>query len=1043
LVDDGRYHLTFAYDGVGNRTRETIHYVNDSLVTVDHDYWYAYDAMNRETVVEGVNSAGVIGINTAQGHQITYDLNGNRTSDFYFGVNPGSQTPAVDESGTPIYSTTPAFVTRHYSYDAQDRLSVADQDGLVLDRRTYDAAGRLVRGGPDGGPQGFFNAFTEGEQVNFYTYDANGRMVRNRAVGSDGTGRFDSSFVYDGVGNTTSHTVSVQNSTPYTNFFTSTYAKFDGTYKEARMDGSSTTLQPGFTVETYDANGNLVSVSDATDGANNRTFVNDVDGKILYRNHGAQSRHQLIVNGQVMGISGDSSVDDGFSLSYRKIGAMGGLPNQPDRYTVQPGDSLESIAQSVWGDSSLWYLIGDANGLAGNDQLRVGQSLVIPARVNGAHNSAEVFRPYDPTRLIGDTQPNLPVPPASGGGGGSCGGFGFIIVMIVTIVVAIYAPYLLPALEGVWGGIAVAAASAAIGSIAGQFVGNLIGVQDGFDWKAVAVAAVTAGITQGLTSGGMLPSGSSTVPTDVALRAAVNTAVNQGVRMLVYPDQHFSWRAVAVSAVAAYAGAEVSNSISAAQMQPLTAGQNFGNTFEREFGSGLVRGMVTNVFSGGRMTPQQLLGDAFGNALGQSLGGYLAAPAAQQRALELAERDLQQREDQRDQAMWNLANQPVRVADSGATMTDAGRNYGDVSFGRPIGPTPESDAMFDALVQGIQNAPSPTGPRIVLDDFGNPVGYNAGNADTASENPQSAGQWIKVERGDTLTGIAGDKEMFGAMILANGVQDPNRIFAGQELFRPNPGEYDRDLALQAADDFYRRNGSTTQVPGEVPAVGQIASNPDPARGLTVYLGGAGNNGAYIPDQVLALQGAGIPGAVEGTFTRGMVLDASEGSLRLRDRWQFDKGMGTWGPYKNELDWSIPNITGIQFPENMTGQFNLVGYSYGSLVAAQSAIYHADQGRYVDNLVLIGSPISAEFLGELRANSNIGNVIVKNLDFNQDTIYAGMPLNEAITSVPRLTRDMAYDSEGAGRGHFYYAPMNQAGVVRRQQLAEELYRLGLR
>jgi nucleoid-associated protein YgaU len=31
-------------------------------------------------------------------------------------------------------------------------------------------------------------------------------------------------------------------------------------------------------------------------------------------------------------------------------------------YTVQAGDTLQSIAQAVWGDSSLWYLIADANG---------------------------------------------------------------------------------------------------------------------------------------------------------------------------------------------------------------------------------------------------------------------------------------------------------------------------------------------------------------------------------------------------------------------------------------------------------------------------------------------------------------------------------------------------------------------------------------------------------------------------------------------------------------------------------------------------------
>ena len=33
-------------------------------------------------------------------------------------------------------------------------------------------------------------------------------------------------------------------------------------------------------------------------------------------------------------------------------------------YLVKNGDTLQSIASSVWGDSAMWYLIADANGLA-------------------------------------------------------------------------------------------------------------------------------------------------------------------------------------------------------------------------------------------------------------------------------------------------------------------------------------------------------------------------------------------------------------------------------------------------------------------------------------------------------------------------------------------------------------------------------------------------------------------------------------------------------------------------------------------------------
>jgi len=212
----------------------------------------------------------------------------------------------------------------------------------------------------------------------------------------------------------------------------------------------------------------------------------------------------------------------------------------------------------------------------------------------------------------------------------------------VTIVVAIYAPYLVPELEGVW----AAAFGAAAGSIAGQFVGNILGIQDGFDWKAVAIAAVTAGLTEGMVGKGGWVADVGTTPAGIAARAAVNTAVNQGLRVIAYRGEHFSWRNVAVSALAAYAGAEVSDSIGIDQYggedswnavrSSGQAGLDFGNTFEREFGSGMMRGMVTAMFSGGRATPQGILTDVFGNALGTALGSYAVATGQQERALERA-----------------------------------------------------------------------------------------------------------------------------------------------------------------------------------------------------------------------------------------------------------------------------------------------------------------------------------------------------------------------------------------------------------------------
>ena len=58
------------------------------------------------------------------------------------------------------------------------------------------------------------------------------------------------------------------------------------------------------------------------------------------------------------------------------------------------------------------------------------------------------------------------------------------------------------------------------------------------------------------------------------------------------------------------------------------------------------------------------------------------------------------------------------------------------------------------------------------------------------------------------------------------------------------------------------------------------------------------------------------------------------------------------------------------------QFNLAGYSYGSVLQAHVALNLANDGQYIDNLILIGSPISddSKLMRQLKGNKNIGNVL---------------------------------------------------------------------
>jgi len=62
---------------------------------------------------------------------------------------------------------------------------------------------------------------------------------------------------------------------------------------------------------------------------------------------------------------------------------------------VQAGDTLQGIAQSAYGDSALWYLVAEANGLSSDADLRVGQTLTIPNSTKRPHLGPKRLRNDD------------------------------------------------------------------------------------------------------------------------------------------------------------------------------------------------------------------------------------------------------------------------------------------------------------------------------------------------------------------------------------------------------------------------------------------------------------------------------------------------------------------------------------------------------------------------------------------------------------------------------------------------------------------------
>ncbi len=701
--------------------------------------WYGYDSLNRLSTV----STGAYGqqqTGTVQKVVPQVDESGNPVLD-------ESGNPITNTVTTPVYSEVAldqshAVTLDVRRYDGANRV-VSSGPVNLPPNGTGVASGTIVSSGNTGPLHASYiealagsNTNQPGSTATTTRYDAAGRVLSQHVVNEvDGTRSYDVSYektvvtgthtvqvqtgtapvldeagapvldesgsavttpvyttqtvtdtaevsTYDAAGNALGYRVT-QNGT--TTDYTFSQALYEG-YQEGGVSAVSSAGSSGSTGEQYDANGFLVGLTDSTQGANNRSFVNDANGHILQKNQQGNLLNQLVVNGQVMGIYGvgtdaitptnsdgnpNYTTQGNFDLGYQPV--TNSYPAAATgQYPVKSGDTLQSIAQSAYGDSQLWYQIAQANGLSGNADLRVGQIINIPTRVGGTHNTANTFAPYDPSKVEGSTSPNLPTPSSDDGGG--CGVIGQVIMIVVAVVVTIYTAGAaagafgavatgtagttagavagteaalgataagtvggtfttgLAAMAGGYGaaGVGAVVVGGAVGSIASQAVGNAIGAQHGFSWDQVALSGLAAGVSAGVgaaASGAPLAAtqGGAGIAAGIG-RAAIGSVVTQGVSVAVGLQDHFSWQQVAASAAGGGVGAAVGEMASSALagsglnagVQGLVAGTV----------AGIASGTTAAVMRGGRVQIAQIAADAFGNALGQSIAeANLPSPA--------------------------------------------------------------------------------------------------------------------------------------------------------------------------------------------------------------------------------------------------------------------------------------------------------------------------------------------------------------------------------------------------------------------------------
>ncbi len=208
--------------------------------------------------------------------------------------------------------------------------------------------------------------------------------------------------------------------------------------------------------------------------------------------------------------------------------------------------------------------------------------------------------------------------------------------------------------------------------------------------------------------------------------------------------------------------------------------------------------------------------------------------------------------------------------------------------------------------------------------------------------------------------------------------------------------------------------------------------PEARRGtldsVTVFLGGAGyedETSVYAQDITRKLAEAGVANAsylpISSYGQVGNILrtlnnrDESSTSMRIPAY-----GMpGAYTTWDNEPSDTVRAIMNKALESR--GERNLIGYSYGSVMASQAALHLAKEGHYVDNLVLIATPIDpgSPLYRDLTNNKNIGRVTL--MPIENDPFSNGIHLSKI----------------GDMNNHFHYIENDQG---QQDALAREISRV---
>jgi LysM repeat protein len=201
-------------------------------------------------------------------------------------------------------------------------------------------------------------------------------------------------FGYDADGNLLGYhitTTANRGQTASTGTLQDTYVLQNGSL----IKGSNGT--GGTNTNTYNDLGELIETVETTGGTTvTNTMAYSAAGQIIQKTTSGQGTGTFMyAEGQGLGSMSNQG-------AFFLLNTSSGFSNSDlgtQTYVVQAGDTLQSLAQNIYGDSNYSYIIASANGLQIDSNLVVGMTLEIPQVTTSANNTT-TFEPYKQNAIV-------------------------------------------------------------------------------------------------------------------------------------------------------------------------------------------------------------------------------------------------------------------------------------------------------------------------------------------------------------------------------------------------------------------------------------------------------------------------------------------------------------------------------------------------------------------------------------------------------------------------------------------------------------------